>query len=81
MFFFLSSASVTGTSYRFIAKVKEMMKIKVLKGFESRCQGTKQAAGIAGTKALEQKKQDVSTGMAKKSSFPFLHLTRGFYRG
>lgn len=38
------------------------MKIKVLKGLESRCQGTKQAPGVDSTKAPEQKKQDVSTG-------------------
>lgn len=54
-----------------------MMKIKVLKGFESRCRGTKQAAGIASTKALEQKKQDMSTGMAKKSKLPIPSSGKG----
>ena len=34
----------------------------------------KEALGFASTKALGQKKQDASTGMAKKGSFTVLHL-------
>lgn len=76
--FFLSSASVTGASYRFIAKVRQWWRLKFWKALNPGAEGqSKQLALLVSTKALEQKKQDMSTGMAKKSKLPIPSSGKG----
>lgn len=79
--FFLSSASVTGASYRFIAKVRQWWRLKFWKALNPGAEGKSKQLALLVQRPWNKKSKIWALEWQRRASFPFLHLARGFYGG